>query len=121
MDAPDFIFSSHGGVTLQYPASEAAREWISEHIPEDAEYFGDAVAIEPRYAGDILDGAAGDGLAYALRIRIPVSECISFTPSKGNRWYGTCAARPCRPHSSTRWRFGRDNSVGIVMPDAGLI
>lgn len=62
MSAPDFIFTSHGSVCLLYPATPAAREWISEHIPEDAQRLGDAVAIEPRYAGDILEGAANDGL-----------------------------------------------------------
>lgn len=62
MSAPDFIFSCHGTVTLLYPATEAARDWIAEHIPEDAQRLGEAVAIEPRYAGDILEGAMNDGL-----------------------------------------------------------
>lgn len=62
MSAPDFIFSSHGSVTLLWPASEAAREWLDEHMPEDAQYLGEAVAIEPRYAGDVIEGAMNDGL-----------------------------------------------------------
>jgi hypothetical protein len=32
------------------------------YIPEDAQYFGTAVAVEHRYILDIVDGVQGDAL-----------------------------------------------------------
>ena len=36
--------------------------WIDEHIDPDALYFGPSIAIEGRYADDILEGIAAVGL-----------------------------------------------------------
>jgi hypothetical protein len=54
----------HGSITLIPPLTEAAKSWIAEHIDdEDALYFGDALAVEPRHAPDIIQGMIDDGLA----------------------------------------------------------
>lgn len=58
----DFELEDHGTVGLIRPLTDAAREWCEEHLPEDAQMFGTAYAVEPRYAMDIVQGFTGDGL-----------------------------------------------------------
>ncbi len=63
--AYDFMFANHGSVCLLTAVSEAARDWRDEHLPTDAQTFGGGIAIEPRYAGTILEGIINDGLTIA--------------------------------------------------------
>ena len=58
----DFVISNHGSICLLNPRSKAAKNWVAEHLPDDVQYFGYSVAIEPRYVQPILDGIAEDGL-----------------------------------------------------------
>lgn len=58
----DFFFVNHGSIHLLTPLTEAAKEWVAVNLPEDAQYFGKSVAIEPRYSQNILDGIADEGL-----------------------------------------------------------
>jgi len=62
MDHFDFACSNHGTIFLLQALSPEAREWEEEHLPEDRQYFGMAVAVEHRYIGDILRGIKADGL-----------------------------------------------------------
>jgi hypothetical protein len=59
----DFRCENHGSIFLLYPLSESARSWIEENLPSDAQWFGNAVAIEHRYIWPILEGIQNDGLA----------------------------------------------------------
>jgi hypothetical protein len=58
----DLTVENHGSIFLLRGESDLGREWIAEHIPEDAMTFGSAIAIEHRYIGAIVDGAVADGL-----------------------------------------------------------
>jgi hypothetical protein len=63
----DFTVQSDGGygsIYLLKPNTEAAREWVALNIinPEDAQRWGEAVAVEHRYIGDIVEGIRRDGL-----------------------------------------------------------
>ncbi len=59
----DMQFSNHGSIWIMEPLSDAAREWVSEHIPEDAQAWGkNGIVIEHRYVYDIMVGATNDGL-----------------------------------------------------------
>ena len=60
---PDFRCENHGSIFLLYPVSESAKSWIEENLPSDAQWFGNAVAIEHRYVWPILEGIRNDGLA----------------------------------------------------------
>ena len=60
---PDFTLANHFSICLLQPVTEAARNWIDEHIPDDAQVFGSAIVIEPRYVRDILLGVQADGLS----------------------------------------------------------
>lgn len=58
----DFLFTDHGSVTVLTPLTVAARDWVAEHLPDDALTFGRGIVIEPRYVAPILEGIADDGL-----------------------------------------------------------
>ena len=45
----DFTVENHGSIFLLQPLTSAAQTWVDENIPEDAQYFGTAVAVEHRY------------------------------------------------------------------------
>lgn len=59
----DFHITDHGSIVLLDPLTDAASEWVDQHIPGDAMRFAGAVAIEPRYVEPILEGIVGDGLS----------------------------------------------------------
>jgi hypothetical protein len=58
----DLHFTDHGSIWLMEPRTDAARAWVAEHIPEDAQSFGHAIVVEPRYVEAIVIGATADGL-----------------------------------------------------------
>jgi hypothetical protein len=57
----DFGVANHGTIFLLAPYSEAAREWCKNHIPADAQTFGDSIVIEHRYIQPIARGIVEDG------------------------------------------------------------
>ena len=61
--ALDFRCENHGSIFLLYPLSQSARSWVEENLQSDAQWFGNAVAIERRYIWPILEGVRNDGLA----------------------------------------------------------
>lgn len=62
MDNVDLTVRNEGTIFLLNPVSDAGREWVVEHIPEDAQRWGGAVVVEHRYISDIVRGAQADGL-----------------------------------------------------------
>ena len=59
----DFTVWYDGGtIALLSAVSEAGADWADTHLPQDAASLGCAVAIEPRYLDDIIDGIQTDGL-----------------------------------------------------------
>lgn len=59
----DFSVENHGTIYLLRPLTEDAEQWIEDHIPEDAQTWGNAIVVEHRYIGAIVDGFQGDGLS----------------------------------------------------------
>jgi hypothetical protein len=59
---PDFTVANHGSIFLLNPLTAEATAWVEENIPGDAQYFGNAVAVEHRYIDDIVVGIRADGL-----------------------------------------------------------
>jgi hypothetical protein len=57
----------HGSVILLHPATDAARDWLEEHVGRDDGFqpYWPVVVCEPRYVGDIVAGATLDGLRVA--------------------------------------------------------
>ncbi len=62
MRAADIRVENHGSIYLLHPRTKRAARWLDEVIAEDAQYWGDAVVVEPRYVADIVNGAREDGL-----------------------------------------------------------
>jgi hypothetical protein len=65
---PDFSIEGEGrfcSVYLLRPLTPAAFDWIEEHIPEDAQRLGNAIAVEHRFVADVVAGIQSDGLAVA--------------------------------------------------------
>ena len=44
------------------PVTDAGREWLDENVSDDAQWFGGALVVEPRYVADIVVGMRQDGL-----------------------------------------------------------
>ena len=62
--ATDFYLENHHSIALLRPISDAAREWVDEHIGENngfQPYWPDVV-IEHRYVADVVQGIVSDGL-----------------------------------------------------------
>jgi hypothetical protein len=59
----DFTVTNHGTIFLLEPHTDAALDWITEHLPAEAFTFGDAVVVEHRFIRDIVAGIHGDGPA----------------------------------------------------------
>ena len=58
----DLEVTNHGSLFLLHSCTEVGRDWIEEHIPDDAQTLGRAIAVEPRYIEAIICGAIADGL-----------------------------------------------------------
>lgn len=58
----DFKVRNEGSIFLLQPITEAANDWVNDHIPKDAQFLGTAVAVEHRYIANIVQGIINDGL-----------------------------------------------------------
>ena len=61
----DFLVAYDGSLSLVTPVTQAAREWIDAHVPEDAPRFGPSLAVAPRYLDALLEGMEDDGLTVS--------------------------------------------------------
>ena len=59
--SPDIRVERHGSVALVRPQTAAAREWLAEHVEAGAQWFGGALAVEPRYLDALVEGLFEDG------------------------------------------------------------
>jgi len=62
----DISVANHGSILIFTPTSDAGREWVSQHLPDDAMRWAGGIVVEPRYAQDIVDGAINDGLDVSM-------------------------------------------------------
>lgn len=62
VQSPDLTVENHGTIFLFRPESDAGRDWLAENTDPDAPWFGDALAVEHRYAHDLATAASNDGL-----------------------------------------------------------
>lgn len=58
----DFMFSHQGSLVMVYPITEAAKEFLTRTAPEDAQFLGDAMAVEPRYLDGVREAIKSEGL-----------------------------------------------------------
>jgi hypothetical protein len=57
----DFRIEGGGTVYLFRPLTETAREHLEANVQEDAQWFGDALAVEHRYAGPLAEALTQEG------------------------------------------------------------
>lgn len=62
VDVVDVLVENHGSIFLFRPLTVAAKDWIAEHVQDDAQFLGEALAVEHRYAHDLALGMQADGL-----------------------------------------------------------
>jgi hypothetical protein len=44
----DLYIHNEGSIFLLHALTEAGRDWVADHIPEDAQKFGHAIVVENR-------------------------------------------------------------------------
>jgi hypothetical protein len=71
---PDFRCENHGSLFLLFPLTQSAQSWIEEHLPSDAQRFGNAFVIEHRYIWAILADLQDDGLTVANGLECPATK-----------------------------------------------
>lgn len=61
--AYDFTFRNEGSIVILTAHTQAARDWVDAHLPEDRQTWGPAgTVVEWRYFPAILQGIHDDGL-----------------------------------------------------------
>lgn len=53
---------NYGSICLVRPETEAEEKWLEDTAPEDAQWLGNALAVEPRYVAGVLEAAEADGI-----------------------------------------------------------
>lgn len=59
---PDYVVSGGGSIFLVHSKNDSAFEWLSDHVSDEASWLGQALAVEHRYIGDLIDSLRNDGL-----------------------------------------------------------
>ncbi|MGD0178711.1 MAG: hypothetical protein ABSC15_02770 [Terriglobales bacterium] len=62
---PDVLVRNEGTVFLFCPLTPQAKEWIDVHVQSDAQWFGNALAVEHRYAWGLAEVMKDEGLVLA--------------------------------------------------------
>lgn len=65
MNTTDFTVENHGTIALLRPHTDAAKEFLKGVGDGETMHWGDAIVVEPRYLGPILEGAQEEGLTVA--------------------------------------------------------
>ena len=66
--ADDFVVFGSGSVYLVHPRTDAASDHLRRVVGEDAQFLGNAVAVEHRYVGDFVAALAEDGYTVAAEV-----------------------------------------------------
>lgn len=53
---------NHGSIFLLRPVDKEAKSWLDEHAPEDAQFWGRSLAVEPRYVENWIERAVEAGI-----------------------------------------------------------
>ena len=62
---PDVLVNNVGTLYTFCPLTLRAKEWIDEHVQDDAQWFGHALIVEHRYAWGLALGMKDDGLVLS--------------------------------------------------------
>jgi hypothetical protein len=65
MPRPDLALENHGSLYLVRPLTKAARKDLEENTGDEAQWFGGALVVEPRYVADFVNAAVANGRRFA--------------------------------------------------------
>jgi hypothetical protein len=60
--SPDVLVRNEGTVFVFCPLTAEANEWIAEHVQPDAQWFGNSLIVEHRFAWGLGQGMKDAGL-----------------------------------------------------------
>lgn len=60
--APDVLLANEGTVFTFCPLSPAAKQWVKENVQSDAQWFGNVLVVEHRFAWGLAMGMKDAGL-----------------------------------------------------------
>jgi hypothetical protein len=69
---PDFIIQNHGSIFLFDPQNTEAENHLLENVSEEAQWFGGALIVEPRYVADLA------GALQSIGFKIACGQIPSF-------------------------------------------
>lgn len=58
-----FSIENHGSIVLVRPLTEDVETWLIEHTADEAQWFGNALVVEPRYVENLVEGLVEEGFA----------------------------------------------------------
>lgn len=58
----DVQVENHGSIFLFRILTDAAQSWVDENVSEEAQWMGNGLAVEHRYAEDLAQGMLNAGL-----------------------------------------------------------
>ena len=58
-----FDVENHGSIVLVRPLTADVRAWLVEHTDEEAQWFGNALVVEPRYVEPLVAALIEEGYA----------------------------------------------------------
>lgn len=64
---PDVQVINQGSIVLVKPLTTAAEAWIDDNVQDDAQWFGKALVVEPRYIAYLVEGMVAGGLQFTGR------------------------------------------------------
>ena len=64
----DFSLQYHGSISILYPYTDAAKDWIDQNLGDDIIKWGNGIVIEHPYVDNIVLGIIADGLSFGGQI-----------------------------------------------------
>jgi len=58
-----FTVEDHGTIVLIRPLTDDVELWLGENVDPEAQHFGRALVVEPRYVGELVEGLVEAGFA----------------------------------------------------------
>lgn len=50
----NLVIENHGSIVLLRPLTSAGRRWLEENTSEEAQWWGGALVVEPRYVEPLV-------------------------------------------------------------------
>jgi hypothetical protein len=62
----DFIVRVDMSIAQVFPQNDGARDWLEDHVDEEAQWLGNALVVERRYLDDLVQNLRGDGFTVGV-------------------------------------------------------